>query len=148
MRITRLLLGGILCVASLAAAQVQVPAGCLTAPHKLPDDLRSSLEERLSTFLAAQAEERWDDVSALLGRCRFGCEGGGFYYTGSYKQCLVSRMQEVRMLDFSTHDLFTCSTKLELPPGTVDRIAVEQLPWYLEGTARFQSSAKTWTDAL
>ncbi len=39
MQIKRLLLVGVLCVVSHAAAQI--PAGCLPAPHELPDDLRS-----------------------------------------------------------------------------------------------------------
>jgi hypothetical protein len=57
-------------------------------------------------------------------------------------------MQEVRMLDFdfSIHDLSTCSTKMELPTGIVDRFAAEQLSWYLRGTGRFQTSAEEWME--
>jgi len=119
----------------------------MIAPHALPDDLRSSLEERLSTFLAAQAEGRWEDVEDLLGRCRFGCSIGVFY-PSPYKQCLVSRMREVRMLDFdfSMNDLSTCTTNFELPAGTVDRVAAEQLSWYVRGTARFQTSSDVWME--
>jgi len=144
MRIIRLLLVGALCVGSHAAAQIR---SCLPAPHALPDDLRSSLEERLSTFLAAQAEEHWGEISELLGRCRFGCSGG-IFYTSPYKQCLVSRMREVHMLDFtfSMNDLFTCTTQFELPAGTVDRVAAEQLAWYVRGTGRFQTTSEVWME--
>lgn len=144
MRIKRILFVGVLFVGGYAAA---IPAGCMPAPHALPDDLRSSLEEQLSTFLAAQAEGHWGDVEKLLGRCRLGCPSGNFY-TSSYKQCLVSRMQEVRMLDFdfSFHDLSTCTTKMELPTGTVARVAAEQLSWYLRGTGKFQTSSEDWME--
>ncbi|MCU1249483.1 MAG: hypothetical protein JWQ49_2512 [Edaphobacter sp.] len=146
MPIKRLFLVGVLCVGSYATAQIST---CLPIPHILPEDLRSSLEERFSTFLAAQAEEHWDEVAALLGRCRFGCADGNFFYTSSYKQCLVLRMQEVRILDFdfSIHDPFTCSTKMELPTGAVvPRVAAEQLSWYLRGTAKFQTSSEEWLE--
>jgi hypothetical protein len=145
MRIVRLLLVGALCVSSHAAAQVR---GCIAAPHALPDDLRSSLEERLSKFLAAQAEEHWGDVSELLGRCRFGCNAGVFFYTSPYKQCLVSRMHEIRMLEFtfSIDNLSTCTTQFELPVRTVDRIAAEQLSWYVRGTGRFQTASEVWME--
>jgi hypothetical protein len=144
MRIKRILMVGVLFVGGYAAA---VPAGCLPAPHALPDDLRSSLEERFSRFLTAQAEEHWSDVAELMGRCRFGCDSGGLY-TSESKQCLVSRMQEVRMLDFdySIRDLSTCSTEMELPTGTVPRFAAEQLTWYLRGTGKFQTASGDWME--
>jgi hypothetical protein len=144
MRISRILLVGVLFVGGYAAA---VPPGCMAVPHAVPDDLRSSLKERLSIFIAAQAEKRWGDVEELLGRCRFGCEDDDLY-TSSYKQCLVSRMQEVRMLafDFSIQDLSTCSTKIDLPAGTVDRFEAEQLSWYLIGTGKFQTSSEAWME--
>jgi hypothetical protein len=148
MRIKRILLVGVLLVGSYAAAQI--PAGCLPAPHALPDDLRASLDKRFSEFLAAQAEGQWDNVAELLGRCRFGWCTDGNFYISSYKQCLVSRMQEVRMLgfDFSNPDLYTCSTKMELPTGTVARIAAEQLSWDLRGTGKFQTSTEDWTEQM
>jgi hypothetical protein len=57
-------------------------------------------------------------------------------------------MREVRMLDFnfSMNDLSTCTTKFELPAGTVDRVAVEQLSWYVRGTGRFQTSSEAWME--
>lgn len=145
MRIKQILLVGVLLVGGYAAA---IPAGCAPAPHSLPDDLRSSLDKRFSEFLAAQAEGERDNVAELLGRCRFGWCTDGNFYTSSYKQCLVSRMQEVRLLDFdfSNPDLYTCSTKMELPAGTVARFAAEQLSWSLRGTARFQTSSEDWTE--
>lgn len=135
MQITRPLLIGVLCVASYAAAQVPM---CLPESHKLPDDLRSSLEARLTIFLTAQAQGHWDDVEELFGS----------RYKSSYRRCLVSRMQELRMVSFdlSDPDLYTCTVKMELPAGTVDRVTAEQLSWYVRGTARFQTSSETWVE--
>lgn len=147
MRITGLLSLGVLCVASCAAAQVS--GGCLLVPRKLPDELQSSLQKRFSMFVAAQAQEHWDDVAELLGRCRFGCNHGNLHtYTDSYKQCLVSRMQEVRMLDFdlSVQDPSICvTTEKEMEPigGIVNRFP-ERSSWYLRGTGRFQTSSEDW----
>jgi hypothetical protein len=143
MPIRRLILLGLLCLSPYAEAQIRA---CAIEPHALPDDLRSSLEGRLSTFLMAQGEENWGEVADLLGRCRFGCNTGSVY-TISYNQCLVSRIQELRMLDFhfSIHDLSTCSTKMDLPAGAMPRFAAEQLSWYVRGTATFQTSSEEWT---
>jgi hypothetical protein len=148
MQITRFLSLVVLCVASCAAAQVS--GGCMLVPRKLPDELQSSLQERLSTFLTAQAAEHWDDVAELLGRCRFGCTRGNLY-TDSYKQCLVSRMQEARMLDFdsSIQDPSICvTTEKEMEPigEIVDRFAAERSSWYLRGTGRFQTSLEDWLE--
>ncbi|MGB9491504.1 MAG: hypothetical protein WCA92_13660 [Terriglobales bacterium] len=137
MRLAAVLLVGVFCVGSQAAAQVR---GCMFEHHALPDELRSSLEERLSAFVAAQAEGRWEDVAEFLGT-------NGFVYKGSYRHCLVERMKEIRMsdFDFSIQNLSTCTTERELPAGTVDRVAAEQLSWYLGGTGEFQTSSETWT---
>ena len=138
MRIMRPLLFGVLCVGSYAAAQVR---DCLPEPHSLPDDLRSTLEARLTTFLTAQAQGHWDDVEELLGSKHV-------VYKSSYRQCLISRMQELRMVSFdlSAPDLYTCTTNLEVPAGTVDRVTAEQLSWYVRGTASFQTSSETWLE--
>jgi hypothetical protein len=136
MRITRPLLVGVLCVSSYAAAQVRA---CLPEPHTLPDDLRSTLEARLAAD--AQAEEHWNDVEELLGI-------KDVVSKSSYRRCLISRMQERRMASFDllAPNLYTCTTKMELPPGTVDRVTAEQLSWYVRGTARFQTSSETWQE--
>ena len=136
-RITRPLLVGVLCVSSYAAAQVRA---CLPEPHTLPDDLRSTLEERLAAFLDGQAEGHWNDVEELLGMKNAASKS-------SYRRCLISRMQELRLVSFdlSAPDLYTCTTKM-LPPGTVDRVTAEQLSWYVRGTARFQTSSETWQE--
>jgi hypothetical protein len=138
MRIKRPLLIGVLCIGSYAAAQVRV---CLPEPHTLPDDLRSTLEVRLATFLTAQAQGHWDDVEELLG-------SKDVVQKTSYRRCLVSRMQELRMVSFdlSTPGLYTCTTKMDLPSETVDRVTAEQLSWYVRGTARFQTSLETWVE--
>lgn len=145
MLIRRLFLVGVLCVGGNAAAQ----SGCAIVHHSLPDDLQSSLEERFSKFVAAQAEEHWGDVADLLGRCRFGCNHHGNLYTNSYKQCIVSRMQEVRMraFDFSTQNLSACTPAgVESATEAVIRPIAEQLSWYLNGTGTFQTSSEGWTE--
>ena len=137
MRITRLLLFLVLSV-GFAAAQI---VGCLPEPHKLPDDLRSTLEARFATFLTAQAQGHWDDVEELLG-------SKDVVYESSYRRCLISRMQELRMVSFdlSTPDLYTCTTKIDLPAGTVDRVTAEQLSWYVRGIGGFQTSSEAWLE--
>jgi hypothetical protein len=150
MRSTRLLLVGLLWVAGSAAAQVSPQR--VIVHKKLPDDLQSSFEGRISEFLTAQAEGRWEQVGEMLGRCQWGCIGGRVYkpYTESYKRCLVERMQEVRMVDFdfSIQDLSTSVPYGGWEPigGLVDRFTAEQSRWQLKGTGRFQSSSESWTE--
>jgi hypothetical protein len=57
-------------------------------------------------------------------------------------------MQELRMTSFDllTPDLYTCTTKIALTPGTLDRVTAEQLTWYVRGIARFQTSGETWQE--
>lgn len=142
---------GLICVSSLAAAQV-VTTQRVIVPKKLPNDLQSSFEERLSQFVAAQAEGHWDELGELLGRCGRECGGGTFYqsYTDSYKKCLVERIQEVRMLDFdfSIQDLSTSVPYGGWDPigGLVDRFTAEQSSWYLKGTGRFQTPLESWME--
>jgi hypothetical protein len=138
MRIARTLLVGALCLGSCAAAQVNA---CLPEPHTLPDDLQSPLEARLAKFLAAQSQGHWDEVEELLGSM-------DVVNGSSYRRCLVSRMKELRMVSFdrSTPDLYTCTTKMDLAAGTVDRVTAEQLSWYVRGTAGFQTSSETWLE--
>lgn len=145
MRIAQMLLVGLLCVSNYAAAQ-----GCMLIRRTLPDDLRASFEERFSKLLASQAEEHWEDVAELIGRCRYKCNSNNLY-TSSYKACLVSRMQEVRLVgfDFSIKDLSICTATLEgTGPATASLSgpAAEQFEWYLTGTARFQTSAEEWME--
>lgn len=134
MRMAQLLLFGVL---SIGYPEAQV-VGCMIVPHTLPDDLLSSLEQRVSTFLSAQAEGDWGQVAELIGD----------RYTSSYKQCLVSRMQELRMssFDFSIQDLSTCSPNAGSDTGPVSRLAAERLSWYLTGAGRFQTSSEGWAE--
>jgi hypothetical protein len=89
------------------------------------------------------------DVADLLGRCSLGCNHRGKLYTSSYKQCLVSRMQEIRMVafDFSIQSLSACTPLAEqFDAEPVVRPIAEQLSWYLSGTATFQTSSEEWTE--
>jgi hypothetical protein len=138
MRITPFLLVGVLCLGNYSAAQIRV---CHPEPHTLPDDLQSTLQTRLAKFLTMEAQGQWDDVAQLLGNRTF-------FRESSYKQCLVSRMQELRMVrfDLSSPDLYTCTTQTDLPSGAVDRVTAEQLLWFVRGTATFQTTSETWLE--
>jgi hypothetical protein len=138
MRITRLLLVGTLCLCGCATAQIRV---CLPEPHTIPEDLRSTLDSRLAAFLSAQAQGKWDTVEELLGR-------KDVVYKSSYKQCLVSRMQELRMVSFDlfSPDLYACTTTMSLSEEAVNWVTAEQLSWYVRGTGTFQTSSKIWSE--
>lgn len=138
MPLTRVKLGlllGVLCIGTYTVGQIR---SCVPEPHTPPDDLRSSLEARLSKFIAAQAQGRWDEVEELLGT-------KDVVYKSSHRQCLISRMQELRIVSFdlSTPDLYTCTTQMDLPSGGIDRVTAEQLPWYVRGAAVFQTPSET-----
>ena len=75
------------CFGSSAEAQ----SGGMIVAHSLLDDLQSSLEERFSVFVEAQAAGHWGELADLLGRFRLGCDRGNLY-TNSYNECLVSRI--------------------------------------------------------
>jgi hypothetical protein len=66
MRIARVLLFCLreYCFGSSAEAQ----SGGMIVAHSLPDDLQSSLEERFSAFVEAQAAGHWGELADLLGR--------------------------------------------------------------------------------
>jgi hypothetical protein len=117
---------------------------------KLPDDLESSLKERLSQFVAAQSEGHWEDVGELLGRRGFRPGTSDQSYTDSYKRRLLRRMEELRMLDFdfSTEDLSITTTAAGTHPigGLVDRFTAERSSWHLKGTGRFQTSSESWME--
>ncbi len=134
MRIRQLLQVLVVFLGSHAAAQV---VGCIAEPHTLPDDLRSSLESRLAALLNVQTKGNWDDAAKLLEN-----------QNDSYNRCLISRMQELRMVSFDLPApyLYTCTPKMQLPSGTIDRLTAEQLTWYVKGTATFQTSSETWVE--
>jgi hypothetical protein len=138
MRMTRLLLAAILCLSNLVAAQI---IACAPEAHTLPDDLRTSLDARLATFLTAQTEGRWEEVEGMFG-------DKDVVHESSYRECLVSRMRELRMVSFdlSSPDLYTCTAPMDLPAGIVDRVTAERLSWYVRGTGRFQTSADSWSE--
>jgi len=149
MRVTSFLFIAVLCAASYAPAQTSYG---FIVRKKLPDDLRSALETRLSQFIGAQAEGREEEVGDFLGRCRLGCSPGRFYrsYTESYKQCLVNRIQELRMVsfEFSPEDLWIRRAGDQVMPigGLVDRFTAEQAEWHVKGLGRFQTSSESWME--
>ena len=66
MRIARVLLFCLreYCFGSSAEAQ----SGGMIVAHSLPDDLQSTLEERFSAFVEAQAAGHWGELADLPGR--------------------------------------------------------------------------------
>ena len=66
-----------------------------------------------------------------------------YLYNESYKHCLLSRMQEVRMTDFDysiRNLLFPAMAKDGKTPVQVTEDSI----WYLKGTATFRTSSKEW----
>ena len=95
----------------------------------IPADLKPSLDARLAQFTEAQADGRWDDVAAMLGRYRMG--GVGHHLLApEAKACLVTQMKEIPMISFKMKD-YTFSTEiLSLP--------LDKRSWDLIGEAVFR----------
>jgi hypothetical protein len=89
---------------------------CLPEPHTLPEDTPIHSRNAACEIPDCAGSGAVRDVAELLGR-------KAFFRESSYKECLVSRMQELRMVSFalSTPYLYTCTRQIELPAGTVDR---------------------------
>ena len=138
MRIVPLFLALVLFPGSPAAAQI---VGCLPTPHALPDDLQSTLQMRLASFVNAQGQGDWAEVEELFGTKHVVSQG-------SYRRCLIQRMQELRMVSFdiSNPSFYACTTSNDVPGGTVERLTSEQLSWFVRGIARFQTSSETWLE--
>jgi hypothetical protein len=85
MRITPFLLVGVLLLCNHSAAQVRV---CFPEPHTLSDDLQSTLQTRLATFVTAQAQGQWDDIAKLLGNQRR-------FRESSYKHVVCGRNSDI-----------------------------------------------------
>src|SRR6266404_5582561 len=66
----------------------------------LPDEFKPSLNARLSRFIQAQADEKWDVVASMLGRYRMGGVGHRAL-TKKSKACLVSQMKAFPMVTFN-----------------------------------------------
>src|SRR5580658_5358030 len=75
-------------------------AGQETKAWRLPAELRPALDERLKSFLSAQASGQWGYVSDLLGDYRRGYFSGYLKFTPSHKTCLISEMQKAPMVSF------------------------------------------------
>jgi hypothetical protein len=145
MRIQQSLLAVVLCLNSFVTAQIKLGPQRVLVPKKLPDDLQSSLQQRLAQFITAQAEGRSEEIGALLGRNR------GKTYSEPYKRCVVEKILELRMVDFEFSDdypLRISTTAEGIMPigGGVDRFTAEQAAWRLNGTGRFQTSSESWVE--
>lgn len=100
-------------------------------PYGIPASLHRSLDERLAMFITAQAEGRWEEVAALLGRFRKG--GRGFEYTPDHKECLLEQMQSGPMVWFEPRSIAYSSELMSIPPET--------WWWHLQGDAEFRKAA-------
>lgn len=98
----------------------------------IPEELKASLDSRLQEFTRAQAEERWDEVAALLGRYRR--TGGQEFYTHEHKQCLITQMRSAPMVAFTVEEVTFSSELYSLPPE-------REKWWYLHGQARFKTES-------
>jgi hypothetical protein len=99
--------------------------------YGIPISLQPSLDHRLAMFIAAQSDQRWDDVALLLGRYRKG--GNGFLYTPEHKGCLLSQIQSAPMISFVVETTGASSELRDTPP--------ERWWWYLRGSAVFKRSS-------
>src|SRR6266436_5524000 len=95
----------------------------------LPADLKPSLDARLAQFTEAQADGRWDDVAAMLGRYRMGGVGHHLL-TPEAKGCLVTQMKEIPMISFTLKNYIFSDEILSLPP--------DKRFWDLVGEAVFK----------
>jgi hypothetical protein len=98
----------------------------------IPEELKASLDSRLHQFTQAQAEGRWDEVAALLGRYRQ--TGSQHLYTEAHKQCLLTQMRSMPMVAFTLEQVTFSSELYSLPAG-------REKWWDLIGTAKFKTSA-------
>ena len=97
----------------------------------LPVDLKPSLDARLAQFTKAQADGRWDDVAAMLGRYRMG--GVGHHpLPREAKTCLISQMKEIPMVSFVIKD-YTFST-------AIFGVPLDRRSWDLDGEAVFRTA--------
>lgn len=94
----------------------------------IPDELRTSLQSRLTLFTQAQADDRWDLVASMLGRYRGG--SGHDPYTQAHKDCLISQMQSFPMVSFTVTD-YRFSTEILGAPA-------DRRWWYLVGDAVYR----------
>jgi hypothetical protein len=99
----------------------------------LPDELKPSLNARLSQFIQAQADGEWDVVASMLGRYRGGWVGH-HPFTQESKACLVSQMKAFPMIAFDMKDYRFSSEILRLP--------LDKRAWNLIGEAVFKSGAE------
>ena len=97
----------------------------------IPTSLQPALDQRLAMFTAAQANQQWEDVSALLGRYRKG--GNGFLYTVEHKNCFLQQIQSAPMVSFAAESIAYSSELHSTPP--------DQRWWYMRGVAEFKKSS-------
>jgi hypothetical protein len=110
----------------------------------LSSDLQSSLQERFSRFTEAQATGRWDEVAELLGKYRY-VPSSDHLYSNSYKDCLIERMREVRMLDFDYS-----IRRVFIVVSTDGHVFVQgraPLNWHVQGMGTFRTSSREWKQA-
>jgi hypothetical protein len=94
----------------------------------LPDDLRPSLDARLSTFVQAQNDGKWELVASMLGRYRRG-GAGDHLYTPQQKACPVSQTRAFPMISFTDPRVRFSTEILSMPAG--------RRWWFLSGEAVF-----------
>ncbi len=123
-------------VISLANALILLSAAQSRDAWRFPSELRQELDSRIRLFTQAQADGRWEDVAQLLGEDRRG-EFTHMSFTPSHKDCLISQMQKLPMIDFTftVRESPYSSEILSTPP--------EKRWWVLTGEGLFREHSQT-----
>ena len=108
-----------------------------TKAWQFPTDQKPAVDARLHSFLNAQSEDRWDDVSDLLGEYRRSLFGGYLKFTQSHKSCLVSEMRKFPMISFD-YTIKESPFSSEILTTPADRRW-----WTLVGEGTFRVGTKT-----
>lgn len=116
----------IICVTFILFQSIFLTISSAQTNGSLPNELKPSLDARLSTFVQAQNDGKWDLVASMLGRYRRGGTGDHLY-TPEHKMCLISQMQAFPMISFTVTGIRFSTEILSMPSS--------KRWWYLSGEA-------------
>src|SRR5262245_18622651 len=97
----------------------------------LPVGLKPSLDARLTQFTKAQADGRWDEVAAMLGRYRMG-DVGHHPLPRDAKTCMVVQMKDIPMVSCVMQGYTFSAEILGVP--------LDRRSWDLDGEAVFRTA--------
>ena len=114
----------------------------IVSSSQIPPELRGSLISRLNLFLSAQAENRWNYVSSLLGNSRSALVRD-VPYTSAHRACLLSAMKASPMVEFALKEVRESpynSWRIQTASGPAP---MARSAWVLFGEASFRSDSGT-----